>query len=132
VAAWWCECIAPQQLQSLLDCLHEFCAQYSLEVNVAKCAVVIFGRNSPRQGVHIPQGGWVYSNQQVPVVPEFRYLGIIFHLTRGVHASTAALSLAGRRAMWGMLSRCGDKGIHSLAVRVELFHASLVAPVLGY
>jgi len=50
---------------------------------------------------------------------------------RGVSASVAALSLARRRAMWGLLSRCGEKGINSLAVRVQLFDA-LVAPVFGY
>jgi len=33
--------------------------------------------------------------------------------------------------MWGMLSRCGDKGLNSLAVRVQLVDA-LVAPVLAY
>jgi len=93
-----------QELQSILDCLQEFCAQYCLEVNVPKCAVVVFGNSAPRAGVHIPQGGWRFSNQQMPVVAEFRYLGITFHQTRGVSASVAALSLAGRRAMWGLLS----------------------------
>lgn len=123
--------LTAQQLQSLLDCLQEFCAQYSLEVNVSKCAVVVFGRDAPRPGLHVPQGGWRYSGQQLPLVEEFRYLGIVFHQSKGVNASVSALSQAGRRAMWGMLSRCRDKGIHSLSVRVQLFDA-LVAPVLGY
>jgi len=33
--------------------------------------------------------------------------------------------------MWGMLSKCGDLELRSLAVQVGLFDA-LVAPVLGY
>ena len=120
-----------EQLQALLDCLHEFCSQYSLQVNVSKCAVVVFGRQPPRARQDVPDGGWVYGGQQVPRLTEFRYLGIVFHQTKGVSASVAALSSAGMRAMWGMLSRCGTMGLRSLEVQVQLFD-SVVAPVLGY
>jgi hypothetical protein len=47
----------------------------------------------------------VLDGAQIPVVPEFHYLGIVFHQTVGVSACTAALSAAGMRAMWCMLSR---------------------------
>jgi hypothetical protein len=65
------------------------------------------------------------------VVPEFRYLGIVFHQTKGVSACVSALQSAGMRAMWGMLSECGTKDIRSVEVQMQLFDA-LVAPVLGY
>jgi len=53
-------------------------------------------------------GGWLFADQPVPLVTEFRYLGIVFHQTRGVSASVSALHSAGLRAMWGLLRRCGD------------------------
>lgn len=118
-------------LQALLAALHEFSVLNSLEVNVAKCAVVVFGRSTPRAGHDIPPNGWSYAGRQVPVLPEFRYLGIVFHQTKGVSACVSALQSAGMRAMWGMLSKCGTIDIRSIAVKVQLFDA-LVAPVLGY
>lgn len=51
----------PEQWQALLDALRAFCDQYSLQVNVAKCAVVEFGRTAPTVGRGIPQGGWTYA-----------------------------------------------------------------------
>jgi hypothetical protein len=70
-----------EDLQAVLNALHEFSMLNSLEVNVAECAVVVFGRSAPRPGQDIPEGGWVYSGQAIPLVSEFRYLGIVFHQT---------------------------------------------------
>jgi hypothetical protein len=120
-----------EDLQALLDALHEFSMLNNLEVNVGKCAVVVFGRSAPRPGQAIPEGGWVYSGQAIPLVSEFRYLGIVFHQTKGVSACVSALQSAGMRAMWGMLGKCGTLDIRSLEVQVQLFE-TLVAPVLGY
>jgi hypothetical protein len=121
----------PAQLQSLLNALQDFCAQFSLQVNVAKCAVVVFGRTAPVAGRHVPVGGWQYGGEQLPLLAEFRYLGITFHQTKGVSASVAALRSAGLKAMWGMLGKCKDMELRSLQVQVNLFDA-LVAPVLCY
>jgi len=121
---------SPGHLQSLLDALQAFCSEYGFEVNVPKCAVVVFGRRAPPAAA-VPAGVWLYSGQQVPPLTEFRYLGIVFHQTKGVSACVSALKSAGLRAMWGMLSKCGDLELCSLAVQVDLFDA-LVAPVLGY
>jgi hypothetical protein len=110
-----------EDLQALLDALHEFSMLNSLQVNVAKCAVVVFGRSAPRPGQDIPEGGWVYSGQAIPLVSEFRYLGIVFHQTKGVSACVYALHSAGMRAMWGMLGKCGTLDICSLEVQVQLF-----------
>jgi hypothetical protein len=60
-----------EDLQALLTALQEFSVLNSLEVNVAKCAVVVFGRSAPRQGQDIPEGGSVYNGQAIPLVPEF-------------------------------------------------------------
>lgn len=120
-----------QELQLLLDCLQSFCDHYQMHVNVAKCAVVVFGRKKPSVARDIPPGGWRYKEQPVPCVQEFRYLGIVFHETKGVSACVDALHAAGLRAMWGMLGRCADIEVASLEIQVQLFDA-LVAPVLGF
>jgi hypothetical protein len=90
---------SPTELQALLHGLEEFCAQYKLEVNVGKCAVVVFGQRAPRRGVDIPAQGWLYGGEALPLASEFRYLGVTFHQSKGVSACTSALSAAGLRAM---------------------------------
>jgi len=97
---------------------------------MCQSAVVVFGRRAVRPP-DLPPGGWLSADQPVPLVTEFRYLGIVFHQTRGVSASVSALYSAGLRAMWGLLRRCGDMELRSLQIHVQLFDA-LVAPVLSY
>lgn len=43
---------SPEALQELLDALQEFCVVNSLHINVAKSAVVLFGRRKPKVGKH--------------------------------------------------------------------------------
>jgi hypothetical protein len=117
-------------LQKLLDCLQGFCDHYQMHVDVAKCVVVVFGKRRPTCG-DLPPEGWVYAGQLAPRVQEFRYLGIVFHETKGVSACVEALCLAGLRAMWGLLNQCSDLEVASLEVQVQLFD-SLVSPVLGF
>ena len=122
---------SPADLQTLLDALSEFCSANCLYVNVAKSAVMVFGRQKPRVGVHIPPAGWVFEGAQLPVVSEFRYLGITFHETSGVSACTSALAAAAMRAMWGVLARCKSMEMPTLALRMSLFEY-IVAPILTY
>lgn len=122
---------SPGELQQLLDCLQDFCLEYQMVVNVSKCATVVFGRSRPARGRDFPVEGWAYDGQPVPHASEFKYLGIVFHETKGVSACVEALQSAGLRAMWGMLGRCGDMELSSIEVQVQLFD-SLVAPILGY
>lgn len=123
---------SPEDLQELLDALQEFCVANSLHVNVDKSAVVVFGQRKPGLvGKHIPRAGWVLDGDRLPVVPEFRYLGITFHETSGVSACVPALSAAAMPAMWCMLSRCKTMEMPTLQLRVSLFE-SLVSPILSY
>ena len=119
------------RLQGMLRVLADFCEHYDMEVNAAKTCVVVFGRRryagSRQWFVRGPDG----VRQQVPVAAEFKYLGVVLHETRGVLAGCDALAVAGRRAMWAMLSRLADSGIDSLGMKTQLF-GSLVAPILSY
>jgi hypothetical protein len=123
---------SPAELQALLDALQAFCTVNSLHVNVAKSVVVVFGKRKPRVGREIPTTGWQFEGVQLPVVPEFRYLGITFHQTRGVSACTEALSAAAMRAMWGVLARCKTLEMPTIQLRMSLLFDSIVTPILVY
>jgi hypothetical protein len=110
--------------------MQEFCVANSLHVNVAKSAVVVFGKRKPRVNHEIPHTGWLLAGAQL-VIAEFHYLGITFHQTGGVSVCTDALSAAALRAMWGMLSKCKSLEMPTLQLRMSLFD-SLVTPILMY
>jgi hypothetical protein len=118
------------ELQSLLDALHEFCVAYDMEVNVAKTEIVVFGRKQFDKLENL-QSRWKFAGQPIPVSSEFKYLGVVFHSTRGVSAAVSTLAAAGKRAMWAMLQRIGRLDIQSLKQKVDLFDM-LVAPILSY
>jgi hypothetical protein len=69
---------SPEDLQALLACPQTFCDQYQLHVNVAKCAVVVFGRRKPCPARDLLPGGWQYAGQSVPCVSEFGIWALFF------------------------------------------------------
>ena len=118
-------------LQGMLKILADFCDAMDLEVNVDKTCIVVFGARAytgSRQWILRGRNG---ERQQVPVCSEFKYLGVVLHETRGVSVCCDTLTVAGRRAMWAMLTKCADIGINSLSMKVHLF-GSLVSPILSY
>eukprot|EP00775_Hariotina_reticulata_P007378 gene7378-biopygen9172 len=118
---------SPAALQQLLDSLAGFCQQYAMEVNVRKTEVVEFRRPRTRP----TDWQWTFAGHVLPVSQQFRYLGVVFHATKGMTAAVDVLRDAALRAMWGMLSRAKALGIHCLAVLCRLFH-TLVVPIMTY
>jgi len=105
--------------------------EYRLEVNVPKCAVVVFGQRAVRIA-DLPPGGWLFAGQPVPLVTEFRYLAGVFPSdSRGVFISLCpALSWFACHAGLAAEVWCWK---WSLRIHVQLFDAlrGTVAPVLG-
>eukprot|EP00775_Hariotina_reticulata_P009475 gene9475-biopygen11351 len=118
---------SPAALRQLLDSLAGFCQQYAMEVNVRKTEVVEFRRPRTRP----TDWQWTFAGHVLPVSQQFRYLGVVFHATKGMTAAVDVLRDAALRAMWGMLSRAKALGIHCLAVLCRLFH-TLVVPIMTY
>ena len=117
---------SPESLQQQLDALHTFCLQKHLTVNIDKTEVVVFGRKRY-------QGGfcWMYNNRAVQVSPTFKYLGLIFHETKGVSTCVDALKSSANRAMHCLISRLRNRGILDVHMRLHLF-SSLVLPITTY
>ena len=118
-----------RDLQALLDALHGFCQEEGLRVNASKSEVVVFGASAWRPPPTQPP--FTCGGDPLPVKPEFKYLGITLHSTRGMRAATERLRAAGLRAIWGMHSRCTAYGITDFATRTRMYRA-LAEPVLTY
>lgn len=113
-------------LQRMLDVLHMFCRDTHMKVNVDKTEVVVFGLRA--------FGGntiCLYDGKPITVSTSFKYLGVVFHSTRGMNAVVEQLTGSGRRAIWAMHGRCKTRGIVDISMRLRLFRI-LCEPVLGY
>ena len=103
----------------------EFCTPRGLEVNVKKTKVMVFERRKSSSPA------FNYRQQSVEQVDSFRYLGIMFHSTRGLNCAVEQLAAAANKAMFAMLGRCQQMHIQQPELKLKLFDA-LVRPVLSY
>ena len=116
----------PTGLQKQLDALHSFCLSSHLTVNLTKTEIIVFGP-SPR----IPPPTWLFGGTPVTVSDHYRYLGIIFHSTKGIHNAPSHLLEAGERALHSLYRRCIEHHIDTPNIMCKLFD-SLITPVLSY
>lgn len=120
----------PQHLQTMLDCLSEFCDACSMTVNVKKSEIVIFNRTCAP--VVVPQ--WHFKGQNLVVKKEFCYLGIWFRedgLHGGVRGACDRQHKAANAALHAMWRRCYSLRICNVRTLCYLFDA-LIKPIAGY
>ncbi|GBG00087.1 hypothetical protein Rsub_12907 [Raphidocelis subcapitata] len=111
-------------LQAQLDALQSFCNTHHLRVNVSKTEVVVFG-------LKCTAARWTYRGARVPTSPEFKYLGVTLHSTKGTTPEAHQRKAAGLRAAFALLARCKQRGIADFSLRCRLFRI-LVEPTLNY
>jgi hypothetical protein len=97
-----------------------------LTVNLKKTKIVCF--HVPKAFVMPPT---VFQDQEVERVPQYKYLGAVFHERKGLKLAAEGLVDAGRAAMHAMLRRCAELRVRDPRTKTRLFTA-LVQPVLSY
>ena len=117
---------SPSGLQHRLDILQLLCSEKLLTVNMSKTQVVIFSDVRHSHADH-----FTYSHQQLQIVLEYTYLGIVLHKSGSYKHAISKLTAAGKHALFAMQYRCSDLGIDDIGLRCSLF-SSLVQPVLSY
>ena len=116
-----------EDMQIMLDFVHEWCNQWRLRINYAKSNNVHFrnkGKERSTFEFHI-------GNQPVEYATVYRYLGIHMHENLDFSETAEVLSQAGGRALGAMISKIHsykDVGYNTYS---KLFN-SCVAPVLDY
>ena len=112
-------------LQAQLRILESFCRDRGLVVNVSKTKIVVFEH---RKSACQP---FFFEGEEVARVDAFKYLGIVFHSTRGLSCAIDQLVVSARKALFAMLGRCRQLHIHKPELKCRLFD-SLVRPILSY
>ena len=119
---------SPQGLQTYLDNLKTFCDSSQLRVNLTKTQIVI-SQQSPKSKQSPPQ--WHFDGKRVKVIPQYKYLGLIFDQKHGFTRCVEKLNSAGHKALQAMYKRCQELKLDAPSVMVSLFD-SLVRPILSY
>ena len=85
-------------LQNDLDSLSRYCDKWGLEVNIAKTKCVAF-----RKGGKIGKNDvWVYKNNILETVNQFKYLGFLFGSSGKFAKSIQNLTDQGNRALFSL------------------------------
>jgi hypothetical protein len=115
------------ELQAMLDCLAEFCAANLMVVNVPKSEVVVF--NSMFAGPE--PAHWTLGGAALKRSSHFVYLGVLFEDGAHLRTSLSRGVTKGRAAMFALIRRCHELGLHRLDVKCQLWK-TLVAPIISY
>ena len=114
-----------QDLQRALDSLSEYCQLWDLTVNLDKTKVVIFSQRSKT-----PKKPFMYNGQEVKVVEDYTYLGVIFNYNGTFKKAVENQKAVGLRAMQALLSKIRILSL-DVDTSMELFHRC-VMPILLY
>ena len=114
-------------LQRLLNKLYEFCTSSSLEVNLSKTNIIIFGHNKRK----INQEAIYLNKDPIEVTHEYKYLGIDFHSHGYFEPSSKSHRIAGMKAFMGTLRKEAIIGVTCWELKSHLVKA-LELPTFMY
>lgn len=111
---------SPDILQNMIDSLYSYCQKWGLRINLDKSKIMIF-RTSTRYSHRLV---WMYGNNQIDIVNEYKYLGVIltFNLSFKKHLEAKlASSKIAINATW--LSYIHDPKIN-LSNKLKIFNSA--------
>lgn len=113
-------------LQGLLNSLHSYSKNWSLDVNIQKSKIVVF-----RKGGHVKSSErWFYNGTSIDVVDKFTYLGIVFNFNNKFNVAEKQLSDQGRKAAFSVNSNI--KSLHLNPESLLSVFDSYIGSVVGY
>ena len=92
---------SPSDLQNMLNTLHAYNDEWNLTLNVQKTKIVIF-RNG---GIIRENEKWFYNGQQIEVVNQFKYLGMLFNFNGKHNITQKHVAEQGRKAYFALNSK---------------------------
>lgn len=111
-------------LQQALNKLSDYCSKWQLTVNLSKTKVMIFNKG----GHNIKRFGFTYKGQNVEIVQQYCYLGIVFTSSGSFKAAGESLLDRARRALFKLKQYDVRSNV---PLSLKLFD-TLVMPVMRY
>ena len=113
-------------LQTSIDNLRQYCDKWNLTVNISKTKIVVFRKGGPLS----QQERWTYGNEEIEIVNNFNYLGVVLSSGGSFIKATSTLSGKALKAANSLLQITKDKEV-PVDVMFGLFD-SFVTPILNY
>ena len=112
-------------LQCALDVFGSYCAEWKLTVNTEKTKVLIFSSGRPRK-----TDRYYYNGEQLEIVYEYKYLGIMFSRSGKFAKTKKYLSEQANKAMFSLLRKIRTLNL-PITLQIELFNKT-IKPILLY
>ena len=113
-------------LQKSFEILSAFCDFSGMSVNVDKRKTVVFRNSKTAVSPCI-----LYRGEQLEVVDEFRYLGIVFHAYKGFEYTLQLISQSASKKFYMLWATCREKGVCDTKTLLMLFR-TLLFSILSY
>jgi hypothetical protein len=125
---------SPDHMDRLIEHIQLFCRIFGMKINASKTFAVIFHQKGI-PGLNFSclrrKCVWKIDGHPVEIKHEAKFLGLIFHDTKGCMAAPSALAAKGSKSMYSMLALLKGHHINQSAFMCRMFD-QLVNPVLSY
>ena len=111
-----------KDLQNKLNIFHDYCTKWRLNVNVDKTKIMIFGKRNTSCY------RFVYDNNEIEIVDEFKYLGIFFKGNGSFSNNIKYQYDKATRSMFDVLQKCKRNNL-SIKCQLDLFDR-ILQPIL--
>jgi hypothetical protein len=117
-----------EDLQTMLNVLHEWCEEFDISVNIDKTKIVHF-----RRGPSTPCSATVFKlgDQVVQVTDRYLYVGLVITEFMNWNITVKYVAQAARRALGVLVAKCKSQGGLPYEVFTKLYDV-LVQPIIDY
>ena len=115
----------PEDLQIMLDSLHDYCEKWKLVVNISKTKIIVFSRGKVTR---LPE--WKFGQENIDVVQDYTYLGIKMNFNGKYRKAMEKQISQAKRALFSLFSKARKLNLPPDIV-CHLFDACIL-PILIY
>ena len=119
---------SPEQLQSLLDVVSEFCDMFGMTVNTSKTVVIVF--RQARHKLPTPKCKWFYKGVEVPMVTSVSILGVRFDSVGLVQPWKGPLLDSCWKALFGLQRILQYHDLYGPEVKLRMFNSRVKSTML--
>ena len=119
-------CDSKQSINQALTALYSYCSDWKLKVNCSKTKIVVFSRGK----VQTSNYNFLFGGQEVEVVSEYKYLGILFNYNGKFRKGELELKEQATRALYTILGTCRKYDL-PVDIQIQMYN-SMVVPVMTY
>ena len=118
---------SPSGLQLCLNALEKYCTDWKLQVNMDKTKAMVFSKKSSVKDFY----GFYYMHNIVPIVDQYKYLGLVFTSNRNLLFASEQLSERAKMAYYALKSSIPGNNNLSVQILLKLYQ-SMIIPIITY